>query len=346
MSSCIYPEDERSETICKAIIETIKEKALLLDKWRAVHEATFPDSTHDIPDSTSMSLTKAVRATVMTDTCNAARLEAELIVEEIRKAVKEKCEQDGIEAPDLIAMTADCHNHMRNVWIGAITKRMSAYLNELLAADLDAIDFRYRVSTMMDAVLRAVDKEFSLPANYPKGHGDFFKHWLKQYHPGALLVPVTRASGSRQDLAVEGAAAVYWNRKYYVEFLDENLRAHGKDNILQENLFIVLTSMEMIALCRVMAVFHFTICMPMRWLAGNTHHLGQTGYNWSSLSMGRAIDALHDAAVEIEKDGSKFLDEDFMNDIFSKLYVDEDGNEGELGPLTDYMTHMFGEFTS
>ena len=61
---------------------------------------------------------------------------------------------------------------MRNVWIGAVTKRLSSYLNEILASDLEAIDFRYRVSTMFEAVLRAIDKEFSLSANYPKGNGD------------------------------------------------------------------------------------------------------------------------------------------------------------------------------
>ena len=68
------------------------------------------------------------------------------------------------------------------------------------------------MSTTFDAVLRAVDKEFSLPANYPKGHGAMFLHWLKLNHPDALLVPVGRSYGSRQDLAAEGAAAVYWNR--------------------------------------------------------------------------------------------------------------------------------------
>ena len=93
--------------------------------------------------------------------------------------------------------TQDCHNHMRNVWIGAVTKRLSSYLNEILASDLEAIDFRYRVSTMFEAVLRAIDKEFSLPANYPTGHGDMFKHWLLKFHPGALLVPVTFTTGSR-----------------------------------------------------------------------------------------------------------------------------------------------------
>jgi hypothetical protein len=62
---------------------------------------------------------------------------------------------------------------------------------------------------MFEAVLRAIDKEFSLPANYPKGHGDMFLHWLKRNHPGALLVPVERTAGSRQDLAAEGAAAMF-----------------------------------------------------------------------------------------------------------------------------------------
>jgi hypothetical protein len=70
--------------------------------------------------------------------------------------------------------------------------------------------------------------------------------------------------------------------------------------LLQENLFIVLTSLEMVSLCRVMAILHFKVCMPMRWLAGNTHALGQTGYDWSARSMGKAIDALHDALMKIE----------------------------------------------
>eukprot|EP00957_Ditylum_brightwellii_P098004 7464497-Ditylum_brightwellii.AAC.1 len=64
----------------------------------------------------------------------------------------------------------------------------------------------------MDSILCAIDKEFVLPANYPKRHGDEFKTWLLKHHPGVLLVPITHATDSRQDLAVEGAASVYWNR--------------------------------------------------------------------------------------------------------------------------------------
>lgn len=213
LSSCIFPEDEKSETVCQSIIDCIQEKALLLDKWRAIHEKEFGCDSHDIPHSENMGLYKFQGASVNSDTCNAARLTTSIFVDKIEEAVKEKMEIEGIDPSSALVLQQDCHHHLRNVWIGAITKNLSKYLDEVLKCDLEEIDNRYRVSTMMDSILRAVDKEFSLPANYPKGHGDMFKHWLKKHHPGALLVPVERATGSRQDLACEGAGAVYWNRR-------------------------------------------------------------------------------------------------------------------------------------
>jgi hypothetical protein len=317
----------------------MKEKQKLLDSWREMHVTLFDASTHDIPASSELCFSKLNKGGTMTDTCNAARKFNSKIAEHIREVCKQKAIENGVEVTEVNVMVQqqDCHNHLRNVWIGAITKRMSAYLDELLACDLESIHFRYRVTTMMDAVLRAIDKEFSLPANYPKGHGDQFKHWLKLHHPGALLVPVERSSGSRQDLDVEGAAAVYWNRKYYVEFLDEQLRG-GKDSILQENLFMVLTSMEMVSLSRLFSILHFTICMPMRFLAGQTHIIGSLGYDWSPKLMGKAIDAIEDAMMTIESDGSQFLDEAFMSSIFCKI-----NDDGPLEPLSEFMTYMFGK---
>ena len=340
ISSCIFPTDERSETLCETIIDTIKDKSLLLDKWIQVHESRYGSGTHTIPSSCQVSLAKLGigGGGTMTDNCNAAIALGRVLSDQIRQLALDKIREDGGDESAVLMLQQNCHHHMRNVWFGAVVKRLSSYLNELLACDLAAISFRYRVSTLMDSVLRAVDKEFSLPANYPKGHGAQFRYWLGEYHPGALLVPVLRSAGSRQDMAVEGAAAVYWNRRYYIEFLNECLKSH-QDNILQNNLFIILTSMEMISQFRVFAILHFCICLPMRWLAGNTHHLGNQGYDWSYRSMGKAIDALHDAMVIIESDGAKMLDMDFMDAIFSRIYNDE-----PLEPLTEYMTHMFGEY--
>ena len=39
---------------------------------------------------------------------------------------------------------------------------------------IDEIDKALRVKTVMSALCRASDKEFSLSANYPKGHGQYF----------------------------------------------------------------------------------------------------------------------------------------------------------------------------
>lgn len=71
----------------------------------------------------------------------------------------------------------------------------------------------------------------------------------------------------------------------------------------------------MITLCCLNSILHFTVFMPMRFLAGSTrtHLIGAMGYDWSARSMGKAIDALHDAMVVLKKDGSKILEEDFMS---------------------------------
>ena len=74
-------------------------------------------------------------------------------------------------------------------------------LNLELKDELAAIEGRLRVSTSMESLLRAIDKEFSLCANYPKGHGELFRIWMEKHHPGALLLHVVRTGGSRQARA-------------------------------------------------------------------------------------------------------------------------------------------------
>ena len=64
---------------------------------------------------------------------------------------------------------------------------------------------------MLFAVLNSTDKESCLSANFSKCHGKLVQHWLQFQHHDALLVPVTRSSGSHnhQDKEVQAAAAVY-----------------------------------------------------------------------------------------------------------------------------------------
>ena len=100
----------------------------------------------------------------MTDTCNGAKKLRRILVERI----------DG--AQDL-----DCMNHLRNVWIGGMEKSLSKYLNQMLRDNLDEIDSTLRVTTSISALIRAIDKEFSLSANYPKGPCELFLEWIREH---------------------------------------------------------------------------------------------------------------------------------------------------------------------
>jgi hypothetical protein len=184
-------------------------------------------------------------------------------------------------------------------------------------------------------VCRCVDKEFAFTANYAKGHGHAFHDWMRRYHPGELMMPVIRTlGGDRQDSSFEGALPVYMGRKFFVQWLHEELCSSSKENILQTNMFIILRSVEMIAQLRIASIVFMAVVIPMRWLAGKTHELAH--HNWSERSMGRAIDLMYDAFSEVESNGELMLDEDFIMRIFSPLY-------GELPEFEEYLTYFFEE---
>ena len=99
-------------------------------------------------------------------------------------------------------------------------------------------------------LLQAVEKYVGGEANYAKGKGAVFEHWMRRYHPTAYLFVVSRAcGGSRQDIGVEGAVAVLMNTPYYLEFLIWRMRCGHTDGILERNLFMLLRSVEMISFC-------------------------------------------------------------------------------------------------
>jgi len=89
ISTCIFPEDERSETVCKSIFDTLKEKAFLVDQWIAIHETMF-DNNHDIPPCEAINLSKMSDGVITTGTCNAAPHLSSLIAEKVKNAVHQK----------------------------------------------------------------------------------------------------------------------------------------------------------------------------------------------------------------------------------------------------------------
>jgi hypothetical protein len=206
-----------------------------------------------------------------------------------------------------------------------------------LRSSLDEIDPQLRVTVSISTVIRAIDKEFSLSSNYPKGHGELFREWVPEYYPGILLLHVECAAGSRQELCTEGSLPVYMNYPYYVEFLDSALRKPRKmknesASILQKNLFVVLTSSEMIALVRLLSILHLSICMPFRYLAGKSHEFKQ--YGWGAADMGQVLDTLYDNMQMLHHEPTLILDQSFMMDIF-KQYREE------LPPFHEYWEIIF-----
>ena len=90
---------------------------------------------------------------------------------------------------------------------------------------------------------------------------------IKKY-PKEYLMHSERASGSQQDLICMGSMTIFKNWVLNIEFLDDHMRICGNNHTLQKNLFIILSSIEMIATSRMFAIINVAVCMPVCWLAG------------------------------------------------------------------------------
>ena len=351
LSSCIFSEDETAEKQVESIINSVSDSWFLLfhyklicygktshyysisqlnfcaarlKKWSDVYEREYGEADHGIPHPSNVHIGKLGGNATTTDICNTAQKKEQcLLGEEVAK--RSENGRGTYKVP--------CWQHLRNIWFGAGTKApLSIHMTTFLKDHLDIIDSRLRVGTSSEACQRAIEKNFGLTNNYAKGEGEVFHPHMKKCHPGALLFNLERVSGSRQDIAVEGACAVYWNRPYYVEFLFDRLSVNDSDNILRENLWIILTSKEMVAMFRTLSIAHISIRIQVRWSAANTHKLAE--YNWSPLSMGRVIDILEDVFEKVINKSESVLDEEFMMGIFQDL-------RHELPPFDDFLVHKF-----
>ena len=285
-----------------------------------------PDLLELVPSPDGIDPDKKLPNSVWTtDTCNAASKFQNIACETYAGGLKQ-----------------DCHNHLRNVWVGGLELELSSYLSTILRDSLDKIDSNLRVKTLFSAFARAYDKGFSLSANYPKGFGELFIQWMMDTHPSYVLYHVERVRGARQDMILEAALAIYMNREVNVDFLDHMLSTPGKssENVLMRNLFLLLGSPEMAAQSRFLCIIYFSICIPMRWLAGKTQELkdypvgARPENQWCSRSMGRVLDTFYQRVKNIIALPSLFLSESYMMSLFSEF-------EEELPPFKKYMNDTF-----
>jgi hypothetical protein len=121
LSSCILAEDESSASIAAAIICEFKHSGELLTQWREATEKLYPDHQdllEKIPKASELSMAKLrlFGSFTTTDTCNAAQKLRRILNEHITNVAKEQ----GYSESEIKTYEADCWQHLRNVWIGAV----------------------------------------------------------------------------------------------------------------------------------------------------------------------------------------------------------------------------------
>ena len=119
----------------------------------------FPELVDLIPSPMEINMDKLDGGSVMTDTCNSAQ----------------KCNRLLASVINGTVYSLFCHNHLRNVWVKNVLLSLNDFMRAHLYDSLDKIAEELRVSPSFISFARAIDKEFSLCANYPKGHGAIFQ---------------------------------------------------------------------------------------------------------------------------------------------------------------------------
>lgn len=74
---------------------------------------------------------------------------------------------------------------------------------------------------------------------------------------------------------MEGACAVYYNCWSYIDYLIEIGKSIDSDCLLMENLFIILSTLEMIVLTQTCVIVHFAFVLPMQVHSWKTHELSK-----------------------------------------------------------------------
>eukprot|EP00957_Ditylum_brightwellii_P164792 12547134-Ditylum_brightwellii.AAC.1 len=184
-------------------IPTITSSRKRLKLWADFLSYMFQHYVHGISVHTSMYIEKfRSRGAISSDTCPGVRKTCQLLFKQVQETA---VALNKVNYTNITNLEQDFWNHLCNVWPVGMINVLSIMLYRLLWEELDVIDSQLQVSTSFEPVLSTVDKEFSLCANYPNRHGDLICDWMQCFHSGALLLHVEQASGSCQDLAVEGA---------------------------------------------------------------------------------------------------------------------------------------------
>ena len=159
-------------------------------------------------------------------------------------------ERAGKDALDIQVYEVMCWHHLCSIQFKAVVKGLNMYLNEAIQEYLSKLDPEDRISPGIDNLVRVCEKYFCLKTHDAKGDGERFHQWMETNYPGVILMSLERAcAGARFDICIEGACAIFWNRKYYIKFLEEQKKHNKKsENKFVWSLYVILLSQQMVAL--------------------------------------------------------------------------------------------------
>ena len=318
-----------AEEICKSIDEKIfAHSRRLLAAWSGEHEVMFGKGSWVAdggPSPESIGLHRLSEETLlMSDTCNAARAAKRLLATAAEKASRLAIGDEAWakmteheKERSCTCFIGDCHQHLRNIIINAMTIAATEHLKYVLEDDLREFTSFDRQSVEGMDLIRAVFKEMHKGGQYAKGKGRECFAWISKNYGSEMWAPFENASGSRQDMAFDGALPIFANRVMMLDFLNGLVNVPKANNILEKFLWRTLRSNEITALLRVCTLFKLIVTDPMRWLTGKAHKLD----NWSIVSASRVLELAEEAFIAIAGDGSKLFDPAF--DPFAEIAKDQ-----------------------
>jgi len=146
--------------------------------------------------------------------------------------------------------------HLCNTFLDGGCAHEKAWLEPLLAASIEASPAVLRLSADVNKLFHALAKGLGEGIDlYGHGEGVHFRAWLEKNFPLILYLSLLRFDkGARMDGQTEAAMVLYFNRPVIMKYLGTVL--YSKSNLLRDNLFCTLASLEIVATLRGRAAFH------------------------------------------------------------------------------------------
>ena len=177
----------------------------LLGRARDEYARRYPGESWPGPDPDRIGLHMLGGATLLTDSCNAARAARAQLAKMIADAVEKTYDPAAwalLSAAEKHKRThvysMDCHQHLRNIFLNAGSAAGAAHLKESLRESLAQFSSFERMSTDASAIVRAVYKELHPEGDYAKGHGKEAETWRKDVFGSTPWLRLERAGGGRQ----------------------------------------------------------------------------------------------------------------------------------------------------